>query len=99
MADNRIISCCGVICTECEYYPKDCKGCPSIGGKPFWLQYSGEDICSIYKCCVVEKKESSCASCEELPCVLYERSDPTKSDEENQAILKKQLEVLKRNVK
>lgn len=95
MEDNKVISCCGVICSECEYYPKDCSGCPSIGGKPFWLQYTGEGVCPIYNCCITDKKKTSCANCEKLPCAFYERGDTTKSDEENKAILEKQLEVLR----
>ncbi len=30
---NKIISFCGVICSKCEYYPIDCKGCPIIKGQ------------------------------------------------------------------
>lgn len=53
---NKIISCCGVICSECEYYPIDCKSCPIIKGQVFWLEYTGEKICGIYDCCVNTKK-------------------------------------------
>ncbi len=53
---NKIISCCGVICSKCEYYPIDCKGCPIIKGQVFWLEYTGEKICGIYDCCVNTKK-------------------------------------------
>ena len=44
---NKIISCCGVICSECEYYPIDCKSCPIIKGQVFWLEYTGEKICGM----------------------------------------------------
>ena len=42
---EKIVACCGCICDECPYYPADCQGCPKIGGKPFWLEYKGEEIC------------------------------------------------------
>lgn len=45
---DKIISCCGVICSECSYYSTDCKGCRSIRGQVFWLEYTGENICGIY---------------------------------------------------
>lgn len=32
---DKIISCCGVVCSECQYYPIDCKGCPALKGKHF----------------------------------------------------------------
>ncbi len=44
---NKIISCCGVICSKCEYYPIDCKGYPIIKGQVFWLEYTGEKICGM----------------------------------------------------
>lgn len=52
---DKVISCCGVVCTECKSFLTDCKGCPEIKGKVFWLEYTGEDICDIYNCCVLMK--------------------------------------------
>lgn len=92
---DKIISCCGVICTDCEHYPKECKGCPDIKGKAYWLEYTGEDICDIYNCCVNEKKFLHCGNCKELPCGYYESDDPTKSHEENERIFKLQMKQLK----
>lgn len=91
----KIISCCGVVCSECIYYPENCKGCPAISGKPFWLQYSEEDICSIYECCINQKKYAHCGQCELLPCKHYERDDPTKTPEENAEDHRKQIEHLR----
>ncbi|MEM1484766.1 DUF3795 domain-containing protein [Oscillospiraceae bacterium PP1C4] len=90
----RIISCCGMVCSGCDYYPQDCKGCPSIEGKAFWLQFTGGDVCEIYNCCVNEKGLKHCGQCSLLPCELYSNSDPTRSEQENQDILKKQLKQL-----
>lgn len=92
--NKKVISCCGVYCSKCEYYPNDCLGCPSSKGKPFWLEYTGDSICAIYNCCVNEKKQSNCGGCPHLPCSYYEKGDPIKSNEENKAILQKQLAKL-----
>jgi len=94
--DKRIISCCGVICSECESYPKECKGCPEIEGNVYWLEYMGGTICDIYNCCVNQKKYAHCGQCSELPCKLYEVDDPTKTSEENAKDQQKQLEQLKK---
>jgi len=92
---DKIISCCGVVCSDCEYYPNDCKGCPEIKGNVFWLQYTSEEICSIYQCCINEKQYSHCGKCSDVPCQFYERGDPTKTDEENKKILDSNLAQLK----
>lgn len=88
---DTIISCCGVICLECKYYPDECKGCPEIKGKAFWLEYTNEKICAIYDCCVNTRMLSHCGKCVELPCVKYNGYDPTKTQEENDNDFNKQL--------
>ena len=84
-------SCCGTICTECEYYPNECAGCQAVQGKVFWLGFTGEDVCGIYDCCIHQKKLLHCGLCKALPCKRYELSEPTKSEAENQANLERQL--------
>lgn len=91
---DTVISCCGVACSQCQYYPEDCKGCPTIKGKAFWLEYTNEEICSIYDCCVNQKKLSHCGKCDKLPCNRYDGSDPTKTEKENNDDFIKQLEQL-----
>ncbi len=93
--EGKIISCCGVICSECQYFPVDCQGCSSIEGKPFWLTFTGESVCSIYDCCICNKELPHCGKCRELPCHRFHGQDPTKSPEENEDDQKKRLEVLK----
>lgn len=96
---EKVISCCGVICSECEYFPEECPGCPEIKGKAFWLQFTGGDICNIYDCCINKKQYQHCGQCPALPCEFYRSAnDPTKSEAENQVILKKQLQQLKNEV-
>ena len=81
---EKKMSCCGMICSECEYYPAECQGCREIKGKVYWLEYTGESCCDIYECCKKSKKLKHCGHCHELPCILYEAQDPTKSEEDNQ---------------
>ena len=42
------------------------------------------DACDIYECCKQRKKLKHCGHCHELPCILYEAQDPTKSEADNQ---------------
>ena len=90
------MSCCGTVCSDCEYYPDSCGGCEEIEGKVFWLEYTGEEICSIYDCCMNGKRYAHCGQCEELPCRRYDGEDPTKSAEENRADHLRQVEALRR---
>lgn len=93
---NKIVSCCGVICSDCEYYPKVCKGCPEIKGKPYWLQYAGSEVCPIYNCCINDRQFDHCGWCENLPCEKYRNDDPFKTKEENDEILRNQINQLKK---
>lgn len=91
---SRNINVCGTICTECGYYPDDCHGCKEEEGKIFWTEYTGEPVCGIYQCCLREKGYVNCSQCKELPCARYDLEDPTKSSEENQEDLRRQLDTL-----
>lgn len=95
MENNKIISCCGVVCSGCQYYP-ECPGCPAIEGDVFWLKYVDNDVCPIYDCCVKTRKLSHCGRCAELPCAHYcENDDPNVTPEQRAAILDEQLRVLR----
>ena len=92
---KKTVSCCGVVCSQCEHFPHVCLGCSQIEGKVFWLKYTNEAVCNIYHCCVKEKAFLHCGQCKELPCRFYtDAYDPTKSKDENEMILKKQLQEL-----
>lgn len=58
-------------------------------GKVFWLQYTGDAVCPIWKCCKEQKREN-CGGCPDLPCGRFMK-DPSISDEENEANLKKMI--------
>ena len=92
---EKKISCCGTVCSDCEYYPAECRGCGEIKGKVFWLEYTGESCCDIYECCIIQRKYEHCGQCGELPCRRYDREDPTKTKEENEANHAMQIKNLK----
>ena len=85
---------CGAVCTECARFPTECEGCRKIKGRVFWLQYTGDAQCPIYRCCIIEKQQTNCAKCPQLPCSRF-TSDPTISEEENQANLQRMIKNLK----
>lgn len=90
------ISSCGIICSECEYYPKDCPGCKGIEGKPFWIQFVEQDVCKIYDCCLNKKKIAHCGKCQDLPCSYwFDTVDPNLTPEEREMCLQKQLKKLR----
>lgn len=70
---------------------------PQGHGKVFWIQYTGDTVCPIWKCCS-EHKRKNCGNCPDLPCVRFMK-DPTISDEENEANLKKMIDNLSEFVK
>ncbi|HJA80430.1 MAG TPA: DUF3795 domain-containing protein [Candidatus Mediterraneibacter intestinipullorum] len=39
------------------------------------VEYTGENICGIYDCCVNNKKLEHCGKCEKLPCDRFNGSD------------------------
>ena len=93
---KKIISCCGAVCSGCEKYPNDCKGCSDVKGKVFWLEFTGGMVCDIYNCCVDQKRFDHCGQCSSLPCQFFlDTIDPNKTKEENEKILESQLYHLK----
>lgn len=88
---------CGAVCAECGNYPASCRGCRVIEGQVFWLSYTGDDECPVYRCCR-EQGRTNCGGCPELPCRRFTK-DPTISDEENEAHLKCMVERLNRTVR
>lgn len=98
---TQILSSCGLICNECEFYGNQCAGCYRVKGAPFWAaEHTAEGICPLFKCAVVDKKYNSCGQCPDLPCELFIRmQDPNTSDEEHQKSLKERVTRLKEQLK
>ena len=85
---------CGAVCAECGLFPQTCGGCRKIKGKVYWLQYTGDNVCKVYDCCVNGNGHKNCGACEKLPCERFTK-DPTVSDEENAAHLESMVKRLK----
>jgi hypothetical protein len=82
---SKKLSACGIICEECHFHGKECKGCDEIKGKIFWaIHVSKRGVCPIYECAVERKHYRSCAECIDLPCKIYFAiKDPSLTDEEH----------------
>ncbi len=92
-----LLSACGLICDECEYYGKECKGCYAVKGQTFWAkEMMPTKTCPLFNCSVNEKGFKSCGNCEELPCKMFrEMKDPNSTDEVHQKSLLQRVERLK----
>jgi len=96
MTDASLASACGLYCAECEYLNKNCGGCNSIAGKPFWTAQYGVEVCPIYNCCVDSKCLEHCGLCNELPCETFTvMRDPSLNDEEAEKSLRDRCTNLK----
>lgn len=92
-----VLSACGLICDECEFYGQECSGCIAVKGQTFWAKEMMPDkTCPLFNCSVNEKGYKSCGDCVELPCKMFrEMKDPNSSDAEHQISLKQRVERLK----
>lgn len=92
-----ILSACGLICNECEFYRKQCDGCKSVKGQTFWAREMMPDqTCPLFNCSVNNKGYNDCGDCAELPCKMFlEMKDPNSSEEEHQRMLKVRVSLLK----
>jgi len=90
-----MLQACGANCEECPSFQKECQGCHVLQGKVYWAEYIGVEVCPVYQCCQ-DKELAHCGGCAELPCKMwYELKDPTWSDEEQMASIKKRVQLLK----
>jgi hypothetical protein len=61
------LSSCGIDCDTCEIgKEKNCAGCQSVKGKPFW---SAEGLCDLFAC-ASKKEHPHCGKCEGFPCEM-----------------------------
>lgn len=95
------ISACGLICDECPFFQKECKGCFQMKGKPFWTaDATPKGICPLFDCSINEKKLKNCGNCSELPCKIFlELKDPNVTDIEHQISIQKRVALLQGKIK
>ncbi len=93
-----MLTSCGVICSsECGLYQKECPGCHEIGGKVFWAQDYGGDLCPIYEC-AQEKELKNCGYCSRVPCRLwFSTRDPSLEEEEFNGQIARRLANLEKD--
>lgn len=72
---NNVISCCGLVCSKCKHYPTECRGCFKEKGQAFWLKYTDDKVCSIYKCCVSLTKSFQCEGCSDCGACSPDEND------------------------
>ncbi|HBN86015.1 MAG TPA: hypothetical protein DDZ89_19480 [Clostridiales bacterium] len=87
-----MLSVCGIICDDCEFFKIKCSGCYAVSGRSFRAKQANKKICEIYDCCVKKRGLDSCGQCSEVPCNLMKscRQEGV-SEEEHMADLEKQV--------
>ncbi|MEI6123868.1 MAG: DUF3795 domain-containing protein [Bacteroidota bacterium] len=101
METNKLISACGLVCTECEFFlNQQCHGCYAVKGATFWAkEMMPTQVCPLFDCSVNSRGYRSCGNCEELPCATFlQMKDPSISDEEHTKQLAVRQQRLKNNV-
>ncbi len=94
-----ILSACGLICDECEFYNKTCTGCINVKGSTFWAkEMMPSKVCPMYDCAVNRKGFKNCGGCSELPCQLFHNmKDPNSTEEEHNASIGIRVDRLRAN--
>jgi hypothetical protein len=86
-----MISPCGINCSECTVFGKDCNGCRDCNGIMFWA----DGICPIYECVIIKNKYKNCGECKELPCkIIYDCRDPSIPLEKHENGIKERIKNL-----
>ena len=81
---DQILSTCGLLCNECDYFNNACQGCHAVKGATFWAKEMPDKLCPLFKCSVIDRKYSSCGQCAELPCKKFtDLKDPNISEEQH----------------
>lgn len=94
MTEN--ISVCGLDCSSCPEFGKQCEGCKKISGKVFWTTHFGLEKCPMHKCCTDVHGLEHCGLCEKLPCQTYfDMRDPAYSEDEHLEGIDRRVKVLR----
>ena len=80
-----ILSACGLVCSDCEFFGSTCNGCHAVKGQTFWAkEHIPSKTCPLYDCSVNNRKYKDCGDCAELPCAMFrEMKDPGSTDEQH----------------
>ena len=81
-----ILSACGLVCSDCEFYGTQCNGCHAVKGETFWAkEHVPSKTCPLYDCSVNKLHYSDCGKCADLPCTMFrEMKDPNSTEQEHQ---------------
>ena len=94
---EKIVSPCGTICSDCKDYQINCAGCSELEGKVYWTKYVNLKICPLYDCPVNKHKYKTCAECKDIPCKKWrDLKDPNISDKAFDKEIEERLVVLKK---
>jgi hypothetical protein len=80
-----VLSCCGLVCDECEFFGKNCDGCKAVNGQTFWaMEMMPTKTCPLYDCAVNQRHLADCGKCGELPCQTFRNmKDPNSTEEQH----------------
>jgi hypothetical protein len=91
-----MICVCGACCDGCPKHKSGCAGCEVIGGKVYWANYIGFDVCHVFKC-ARDRLFKNCGDCSEIPCRLwFSLRDPAMTEEEHEKSVKERVAAFKR---
>lgn len=94
-----MLSVCGIVCNECEFFKSKCQGCYAVSGKPFWVKGTEKKICDIYNCCVKKRGLDNCGQCSEVPCQIIKDLRPEDvSEDEHLSNLENQVKRFSEDV-
>ncbi len=81
-----ILSSCGLVCDECEFFGKTCDGCKAVKGQTFWAkEMMPSKVCPLFDCAVNQRHFEDCGACSELPCEIFRSmKDPNSTEEQHQ---------------
>ena len=64
------LSSCGINCDVCKFtVDKNCPGCHTLKGKPFW---AGDSTCDLFAC-ADDRQIQDCGKCGEFPCGMLHK--------------------------
>ena len=89
------LSVCGTDCSACPLHGSLCTGCNEACGKVFHAP-EGKP-CPIYGCCVNKHHYSTCASCSQVPCSVWQATrDPSMTDEQFEQSVNDRVSALRK---